>query len=226
MPFGNAFAQKLMDHVHENAAVANLGDASGLQPSAAAGSIYIGLHTASPGAGGTQATNECTYTGYARKAIARSGAGWDRTAQSASNAADLTFDPCTAGSEKALWWSMGVASSGATELMTFGPLKSGTKIFTATTADVLTVPGNAFVLDEEVLIETIPGVTLPTGLSDGIYYVISPSGDTLSLSLTVGGAAVNVTAAGGGKISKSLGLQISAGITPKFLANTMVSTWG
>lgn len=39
-----------------------VGDASGLQNSAVAGSLYLSLHTASPGEGGTQATSEITYT--------------------------------------------------------------------------------------------------------------------------------------------------------------------
>lgn len=39
-----------------------VGDAAGLQNSVAAGSLYLSLHTASPGEGGTQATNEISYT--------------------------------------------------------------------------------------------------------------------------------------------------------------------
>lgn len=41
---------------------ANVGDAGGLQNSATAGSLYLSLHTSSPGTGGTQATNEISYT--------------------------------------------------------------------------------------------------------------------------------------------------------------------
>lgn len=41
---------------------ANIGDAAGLQNSATAGSLYLSLHTSSPGEGGTQATNEISYT--------------------------------------------------------------------------------------------------------------------------------------------------------------------
>jgi len=39
-----------------------VGDAAGLQNSAAAGSLYLSLHTSSPGEAGTQATNEISYT--------------------------------------------------------------------------------------------------------------------------------------------------------------------
>lgn len=63
----------------DNTAFAKIGDASGLQPSAADGSFYVGLHTDSPGAGGDQTTNECAYTSYARVAVARTAGGWTIT---------------------------------------------------------------------------------------------------------------------------------------------------
>lgn len=39
-----------------------VGDAAGLQNSAAAGSLYLSLHTATPGEAGNQSTNEIAYT--------------------------------------------------------------------------------------------------------------------------------------------------------------------
>lgn len=51
----------------QNLAAAGIGDASGLQPSAVAGSLYVSLYTAS---------GECAYTSYARVAVARSAGGW------------------------------------------------------------------------------------------------------------------------------------------------------
>lgn len=39
-------------------------------------SLYLALYTADPGVGGDPRTNEATYTGYARKAVARTVAGW------------------------------------------------------------------------------------------------------------------------------------------------------
>ena len=41
---------------------ANVGDAAGLQNSAAAGSLYLSLHTSSPAEAGNQSTNEIAYT--------------------------------------------------------------------------------------------------------------------------------------------------------------------
>ena len=65
-----------LKHLLQNAAIADVGDASGLQPSATAGSLYISLHTASPDAADVQTTSEADYTSYARVAVARSAAGW------------------------------------------------------------------------------------------------------------------------------------------------------
>lgn len=61
--------------------------------------LYISLHTADPGEGGTQTTNETAYTNYARQAVTRNGtAGWDCTTlpDRASNKALIQFPQCGA----------------------------------------------------------------------------------------------------------------------------------
>ena len=73
--FEDAFLVLALQHYFNNDDHTNVGDAAGLQNSAAAGNVYVSLHTADP-AGGDQTTSECTYTGYARVAVARSAAGW------------------------------------------------------------------------------------------------------------------------------------------------------
>lgn len=73
---GNNLPIELLKLLFQNDAFANVGDASGLQPSATAGNLYISLHTGDPAAGGDQTSNECAYTSYARVAVARSAAGW------------------------------------------------------------------------------------------------------------------------------------------------------
>lgn len=57
-----AAANALLLLLLNNTDWANIGDAGGLQNSAAAGSLYLSLHTASPGEGGGQATNEIAYS--------------------------------------------------------------------------------------------------------------------------------------------------------------------
>ena len=92
----NGFETDLLEHIFQNAAIANVGDASGLPAAATAGSLYVALFTADPGEAGAQ-TNEADYTGYARVAVARSAAGWTVADNNVSNAAAVTFGECTAG---------------------------------------------------------------------------------------------------------------------------------
>ncbi len=86
----NAFENSLLLLVFNNTDIANIGDAAGLQNSAAAGSLYVSLHTADPNEAGSQTTSEVAYTSYARVAVARSGAGWTVTANSVSPAANIS----------------------------------------------------------------------------------------------------------------------------------------
>jgi len=65
-----------LKHLLQNAAIAGVGDAGGLQPSASAGNLYVSLHTASPDAADIQTTSEADYTSYARVAVVRSASGW------------------------------------------------------------------------------------------------------------------------------------------------------
>jgi len=88
----------------------NIGDAAGLQNSAAAGSFYIALYTVAPtdAAGGT----ECAYTGYARVAVARSAGGWTVAGANCSNAAAITFGENTGTSETGVAMAILTAATG------------------------------------------------------------------------------------------------------------------
>ena len=75
MSKSNTFENDLLKLIFNNVDIADIGDAGGLQNSAAAGSLYVALHTADPGEAGNATTNETAYTNYARVAVGRSGAG-------------------------------------------------------------------------------------------------------------------------------------------------------
>lgn len=100
-----------------NSNIADVGDATGLRGSSTAGSLYVSLHTADPGEGGSQATSEATYTSYARVAVARSGSGFTVTANSVSPASAITFPAGTGGSGTVTHFGIGTASSGAGKLL-------------------------------------------------------------------------------------------------------------
>lgn len=117
----------LLKLVFQNAAAALIGDAAGLQPSVGAGSLYVSLHTADPGEAGTQATNEATYTSYARVAVARSSGGWTVSGTApaqVANAAAVTFPTCTGGTNTITHYGIGTAPSGAGKLLYSGALGS------------------------------------------------------------------------------------------------------
>lgn len=128
MSKSNTLENELLLHIFQNAAIANVGDASGLQPSASAGSLYVSLHTADPGEAGDQTTNEATYTGYARVAVARSSAGWTVSANNASNTAAVSWPACTAGSNTATHFGVGTAASGTGKLLYSGALTASLAI--------------------------------------------------------------------------------------------------
>lgn len=114
MSKSDAFEAALLDLIFMNTDIANIGDAAGLQNSAAAGSLYVALHTADPGEAGSQTTSEISYTGYARVGVARSGAGWSRSGNSISPVANIDFGAMSGGAGGTVThFSVGTLSSGA-----------------------------------------------------------------------------------------------------------------
>ncbi len=122
MSMTNAAETALLTLIFNNTDWANVGDAAGIQNSAAAGSFYISLHTGDPGEAGSQTTSEATYTSYARVAVARSGAGWTISSANASNAAAVTFPAATGGTNTITHFGIGSDSSGAGNLFFKGAL--------------------------------------------------------------------------------------------------------
>ena len=92
----NAFETSVLNHIFANAAISNIGDASGL-PAGTEGSLYIALFTATPS--DSTAGTEATFGAYARQAVARTGTAWTISGNNCSNAAAVTFPECTSGSE-------------------------------------------------------------------------------------------------------------------------------
>lgn len=121
--FAETLAEALIKLYFLNQDIANLGDAAGIQGSAAAGSVYISLHSADPGEAGDQSTNELIYSGYSRLAVARNGTNWEAFDAGSGlwigrNKVLLTFadKKNDVGSVTATWYGIGRQSAGATEL--------------------------------------------------------------------------------------------------------------
>ena len=128
MSMSNAAETALLSLLFNNSAWANLGDASGLQPSATADSLFVALHSSDPGEAGNQSTNEISYTGYARVAVARNSGGWTVSGNTVSNTALVQFGQCTAGTATATHFSVGVASSSTGQILFSGALSASLAI--------------------------------------------------------------------------------------------------
>lgn len=122
MSASNTLETAILQHIFENEDIPNVGDATGLRGSSTAGNLYISLHTSDPGEGGAQNTNEATYTGYARSAVARSGGEWSTSGNTVSNVNEIEFPEASAGTNTITHFGIGTASSGAGVLLFSGAL--------------------------------------------------------------------------------------------------------
>jgi len=128
MSASNDMETNILKLILQNADYAGIGDAGGLRGSVTAGNLYISLHIGDPGEAGDQETNECSYTSYARVAVARSAAKWTVADENGSNTDAITFPEATGGSETATHFGIGTAASGAGKLLFSGALDSGLAI--------------------------------------------------------------------------------------------------
>ena len=87
--------------------------------------LYLSLHTADPGVGNDQTTNETAYTNYVRIAVARTTGGWDVPASGATaNAALAQFAQCGVTGATLTYVAIGTGSSGAGTVLYAGALSS------------------------------------------------------------------------------------------------------
>ena len=128
MSMSNASETNLLRLLFNNVDWANVGDAGGLQNSAAAGNLYVSLHSADPGDTGNQTTSEISYTGYARVAVERSSGGWTVSGNQVSNAATVQFGECTSGSATATHFAVGLAATSTGDILYSGSLSASRSI--------------------------------------------------------------------------------------------------
>src|SRR6185503_10037580 len=102
MSKGNTFENDLLKLIFNATAIANIADNAASGPLT---DLHVALHTADPGEGGSQTTNECAYGSYARVAVARNSGGWTVTAASVSPAANIAFPTASSGTETATHFS-------------------------------------------------------------------------------------------------------------------------
>lgn len=116
---GNTFDQDFLKLIFQATPIANIADNAATSPIT---NIFVSLHTADPGPAGNQTTNEATYTGYARIAVARTSGGWSLSSQTISNVADVLFATCTGGANTITFVGIGTLTSGTGKLLYSGAL--------------------------------------------------------------------------------------------------------
>lgn len=145
---GNTFEQDILKLIFQAVAIANLADNAATSPLT---NLFVALHTADPTEAGDQTSNEATYTGYARVAVARTSGAWtvasvDAGGSTVKNASTITFPQCTGGSNTITHFSVGVATSGASKTLYGGALTSSLAVSNLITP---TFAANALTITED-----------------------------------------------------------------------------
>lgn len=169
-----------------------------LDESVSSGAKYGSLHTAYSATGANEVSGGSP--AYARKALTWAAAGSGAKALAATlpvwdvpSGIDVSWigywDAVTVGN------FLGMGPNGG------GPLKRFLVPTGDLATDVLESPAHGFVNGDTVVMWAPSGG--PTGLAVGtIYFVVSATTDTLKLSATSGGSAIDVTAIGSGFLQK------------------------
>lgn len=116
---GSTFGNALLQLIFQGTTIANIAENASSSPLA---NLYLALHTADPGASGSQSTSEAAYGSYARMAVSRTSGGFTVAGLSVTLTSAVNFPAAASGSETETYWSIGVASGGATEILGRGPI--------------------------------------------------------------------------------------------------------
>jgi hypothetical protein len=175
-----------------------------LDETATSGVKFVGIHTLTdPGTGATANAGEAT---GGSPAYARIAATWGAAASLVkSNTNTFTFDVPAGTYGFFTLWNTSTLNSGTQYLgyIPFGgasAIKGFYSVDTTLTNDQLLSPGHGMSNGDRVMLFNVFGDALSTGLTEGtIYFVVNVATDTFKVSTTSGGAAVDITAVGGGE---------------------------
>jgi hypothetical protein len=125
----NAFETDLLELIFQNISSPNIGDATGLVGSSAAGNFWISLHTLVTGleaAASSQSTDEASYTGYARISVPRTSGstGWTVSGNTMDNATAITFGTGASAAQTQTAFGIGTTLTGEGYLCLYGTLTS------------------------------------------------------------------------------------------------------
>lgn len=163
---------------------------------------HIGIHTVTdPGTATNALAGEATggAPAYARQAVT-----WGAAAAGVkSNTSTLTFDVPAGSYAFFTFWNIGTTANtnnyrGYTPFG--GTVRGFFSVDTTLTNDQVFSVAHGLADGDRVMLFNVFAETLPTGYTEGtIYFVVASAANTFKVSLTLGGAAVDVTAVGGGE---------------------------
>lgn len=162
---------------------------------------HIGVHTLTdPGTSTNANAGEATggAPAYARQAVTWAAASGGQR----SNSAALTFDVPSGTYGFLTFWN--ALTGNTNNFLGYGPLNGTVKGFfsvdTTLTNDQVFSVAHGLADGDRVMLFNVFAESLPTGLTEGtIYFVVNSAANTFKVSLTSGGAAVDITAVGGGE---------------------------
>lgn len=219
----STFRNDILRLIFNATAIATLADNAAATPLT---NLQVALHTAFPGLAGDQTNSEIAYTGYARVPVARTSGGWTVTGNSVSPVAAIQFGEMTAGAGGlATHFSVGAAASGASKSFRVGILGSRLGPFSAVVAgNAFTIPGlSGLAVNDRIIFHAVDGSSLPGGVTEGTsYFVISVTGDVVTVSTTQGGASITVSSAGDGIAYRSTPINVVNGVAPQLKTTTVI----
>lgn len=142
MSFSNTAENAILNLLFLAAAWADIAENDTSSPNT---NIAMAAHTADPGEGGTQSTNETSYGSYTRPNVARSGTGFTTPASGATNLqANCDFPVASSGTATLTHFSAGKTGGGASDIHMSGTITPNISVTTGvqprlTTATTFTI---------------------------------------------------------------------------------------
>jgi hypothetical protein len=187
MPFNDAAKNAALDALDESATQIT----------------HIGVHTlADPGTGVTANAGEATggSPAYARSAVTWGAAASAQKANTSTHAIDV---PAGTYAFITLWNASTGNTTNYRGYIPFGgasALKGFFSVDVTLTNDTLFSRAHGMADGDRVMLFNVFAEALPSGVAEGtIYFVVNSTTDSFKVSATSGGAAVDITALGGGE---------------------------
>lgn len=164
---------------------------------AGVGATHGSLHTAYSSSGANEVTG-------GSPAYTREAATWGAAStRSKATTASMVFDVPASTTVRWIGLWDAVTTGNFLGMVPNGGSTPESFVVPDASADVLEAPGHGFSNTNTVVVWTVPGYSLPTGLSEGtVYYVINATTDDLQLSATSGGASIAISAVGSGYLQR------------------------